>query len=148
MVRAQVVAANVDVALLTASLNADLSLRRIERYLATAWESKADPVIVLTKADLCDDVDGLIAKVETIAFGVPVHAISAVTGEGLEALRAHLAPGRTAVVLGSSGVGKSNARQCARRKEMMATKADRRRRCPRPPHHHAPRTGAAAERRA
>src|SRR5213076_2457184 len=87
MMRAQVVAANVDTALLTASLNADLSVRRIERYLAAALESKADPVIVLTKADLCDDVAPLKAQVEAIALGVPVHAISAVTGEGLEAVR-------------------------------------------------------------
>ncbi len=103
----QVVAANVDLVLITASLNADLSLRRLERYLATAWESGAQPVIVLTKADACPETEDLTAQVESIAFGVPVHAVSAVTGEGIEALAGLLVPGKTAVLLGSSGVGKS-----------------------------------------
>jgi len=104
---AQLVAANVDVALLVASLNAEFNVRRIERYLAAAWESGADPMIVLTKADMCDRVDDLKAEVEAVAFGVPVHTVSAVTGQGLEALRACLLPGKTAALLGSSGVGKS-----------------------------------------
>ncbi|WP_334162015.1 ribosome small subunit-dependent GTPase A [Phenylobacterium sp.] len=117
----QVVAANVDVALLAASLNADLSLRRLERYLATAYESGAEPVIVLTKADACEDVAGAVAEVEAIAFGVPVLAVSAVTGEGLAAVAAHLAPGRTAVVLGSSGVGKSTLVNALAGAELMST---------------------------
>jgi ribosome biogenesis GTPase len=81
----QVVAANVDRALLTASLNADLNLRRLERYMAAAYESGAEPVIVLTKADACDDVEALTAEVEAIAFGVPVLAVSALSGQGMEA---------------------------------------------------------------
>src|SRR5262249_48632541 len=79
----QVVAANVDVALLVASLNGDLNPRRIERYLATAWESGASPVVVLTKADLCADAQVRKAEIEAIVIGVPVHVVSAVTGEGL-----------------------------------------------------------------
>jgi ribosome biogenesis GTPase len=122
---AQVAAANVDVALLTASLNADLNLRRLERYLAAAYESGAEPVIVLTKADLCADPDPLIAEVAAIAFGVPVLAVSAATGEGLAALEALLAPGRTAVLLGSSGVGKSTLVNALAGTELMATQAIR-----------------------
>jgi ribosome biogenesis GTPase len=122
---AQVVAANVDTALLAASLNADFNLRRLERYLATAYESGAAPVIVLTKADACDAVEGLVAEVEAIAFGVPVVAVSAVTGDGLDMLRAHLPPGRTAVLLGSSGVGKSTLVNALADAELMATRAIR-----------------------
>jgi len=103
----QAVAANVDLALLTASLNADLNPRRLERYLATAWESGARPLVILTKADLCADLAARVAEIEAVAFGVEVHAVSAVTGQGLAAVADHLRPGLTAALLGSSGVGKS-----------------------------------------
>lgn len=119
---AQVVAANVETAFLVASLNADLSLRRLERYLAVAWDSGARPVIVLTKADLCADPTPAIAEVERIAIGVPVIAVSAVTGEGLEAVSAWLRPGETAVLLGSSGVGKSTLVNALAGDERMATR--------------------------
>ncbi|CAN5882332.1 ribosome small subunit-dependent GTPase A [soil metagenome] len=117
----QTVAANVDIVLLTASLNADLSLRRLERYLAVAWESGAQPVVGLTKADACEDVDALVAQVESIAFGCPVYAVSAVTGQGLDALAALLGPGQTAVLLGSSGVGKSTLVNALAGQALMAT---------------------------
>jgi ribosome biogenesis GTPase len=117
----QVVAANVETAFLVTSLNADLSLRRLERYLATAWESGARPVIVLTKADLCDDVEAAVFEVESIAYGVPVHPVSAVTGRGLDDLRAYLQPGRTAVLLGTSGVGKSTLVNALAGAELLAT---------------------------
>ena len=118
----QVVAANVDTALLAASLNADLNLRRLERYLATAYESGAKPVILLTKADACEQPAPLIDEVEAVAFGVLVIAISVRTGQGLEELRALLAPGKTAVLLGSSGVGKSTLVNALAGAERMATR--------------------------
>ncbi|MCR5877097.1 ribosome small subunit-dependent GTPase A [Phenylobacterium sp. J367] len=117
----QVVAANVDVAFLAASLNADLSLRRLERYLAMTYESAAEPVIVLTKADACPDVDARVAEVAAIAAGAPVLAVSARTGQGLDALSAHLPRGRTAVLVGSSGVGKSTLVNALAGAERMAT---------------------------
>jgi ribosome biogenesis GTPase len=103
----QVLAANVDVVFIVTSLNEELSLRRLERYLILGRESGALPVVVLTKADLHADPDGVVAEVETIAGDVPVVAISSVTGSGLERVRSYLAPGTTAALLGSSGVGKS-----------------------------------------
>lgn len=104
---AQVIAANVDVVFIVSSLNAELSLRRLERYLAVAWESGAIPVVVLSKADLDDDIEGHRAAVGSIAPGVEVIVASAVTGDGIAAVAAHLAVGRTVAFIGSSGVGKS-----------------------------------------
>ena len=103
----QVLAANVDIAFLLAGLDDDFSLRRLERYVTTAWESGAQPVIVLTKSDLCADVSDAVLAVESVAIAVPVVPVSNVTGDGLEALNVHLRPGGTVVLLGSSGVGKS-----------------------------------------
>ncbi len=104
----QILAANVDVALIISGLDGDFNLRRLERYLAVAYAGGADPVIVLNKADLAVDLAGLRLAAEAVAPGVTVRTISALTGDGLPAFEAdHLAPGRTAVVLGSSGAGKS-----------------------------------------
>jgi ribosome biogenesis GTPase / thiamine phosphate phosphatase len=104
----QVLAANVDVVFLVTSMNADFNLRRLERYLAVAWESGALPVILLSKADLAEDVDGFIGAVGAIAPGVSVIPVSAITGQGVEEVRSHLGVGRTVVFTGSSGVGKSS----------------------------------------
>ncbi|MBW4484416.1 MAG: ribosome small subunit-dependent GTPase A [Tildeniella torsiva UHER 1998/13D] len=103
----QVVAANIDTVFLVTGLDGDFNLRRLERYLVAAWESRATPVIVLNKADTCPDLDELVNQVESIALGVPVHAVSAVTGAGLEQLEPYLGPGQTVALIGSSGVGKS-----------------------------------------
>jgi len=118
----QVLAANVDVALIVTSLNEDMNLRRLERYLTLAWESGATPVLVLTKADLADDVPAVVAEVESVAFGAAVHAISSVTGEGLDELRAHLRTGVTAALLGSSGVGKSTLVNTLVGEELLETR--------------------------
>ncbi|CAN7596054.1 ribosome small subunit-dependent GTPase A [Phenylobacterium sp. LjRoot225] len=117
----QVVAANVDVALLTLSLNGDLNLRRLERYLAAAHDSGAQPVVVLTKADQAADLAQAVAEVTAIAGGVPVIAVSALTGEGMKALADQLEPGRTAVLLGSSGDGKSTLVNTLAGEALMAT---------------------------
>ncbi len=104
---AQVVAANVDVVFVVASLNQDLNLRRLERYLALAWESGAEPVVILSKADLGEELEATLAHVASIAVGVTIIVVSAIDGRGIDELRAHILPGATVAFVGSSGVGKS-----------------------------------------
>jgi len=106
-VEEQIVAANVDTVFLVNALNNDFNIRRMERYLILAWESGATPVIVLSKADLCGDLDEKLREVESVAIGVPVHVVSAERGEGLEQLAPYLGVGQTIALMGSSGVGKS-----------------------------------------
>jgi ribosome biogenesis GTPase len=89
------------------SLNKDFNLRRLERYLALAWDSGAAPVILLTKADLCQDLEERLAEIQSVAFGIPVIVTSSLLDEGIEEIRELIKPGVTAVFLGSSGVGKS-----------------------------------------
>ncbi|MGD1907047.1 MAG: ribosome small subunit-dependent GTPase A, partial [Leptolyngbyaceae cyanobacterium] len=103
----QVVAANVNTLFLIMGLDDDFNPRRIERYLVMAWESGANPVIVLSKADLCPDLTAACATIEAIALGVPIHGISVANGTGLDALEQYLSPGQTIALVGSSGVGKS-----------------------------------------
>jgi ribosome biogenesis GTPase / thiamine phosphate phosphatase len=103
----QVIAANVDTVFLVQSLNRDLNPRRVERYLALLWESGAEPVVVLSKADLCPDPAPLLDLVARAARGATVHVTSAVSPGGMDALGPYLAPGRTVALVGSSGVGKS-----------------------------------------
>jgi ribosome biogenesis GTPase len=122
---AQTLAANVDVAFVVSSLGPDLEPRRIERYLVTIWESGATPEIVLTKADRLEDPWEMVAEVEAVALGVPVHVVSAVTGQGVDALRARLTSGMTSVLIGSSGVGKSTLVNHWLGEEVMATKETR-----------------------
>ncbi len=104
---AQVVGANLDVVFVVASLNADLNVRRLERYVAAAWESGAEPVVLLSKADLGEDVDAAMTTVAAVAAGASVLVVSSFDGRGVEDVRARIGPGRTAAFVGSSGVGKS-----------------------------------------
>jgi ribosome biogenesis GTPase len=103
----QVVAANIDTVFLMMGLDADYNLRRIERYLITARDGGAAPVIVLNKADLCDAVDRRVREVQSVAQSAPVHAVSTKADGLLDVLDPYLLPGRTIALLGSSGVGKS-----------------------------------------
>ena len=116
----QIVAANLDTLFVATSLNAELNPRRLERYVAMGRESGAETVVILTKADLADDGDtaaaGLAAELR-----VPVVALSGRTGDGLVALAAWLAPGRTLALVGSSGVGKSTLLNRLAGEELMAT---------------------------
>ncbi|MFF2480411.1 ribosome small subunit-dependent GTPase A [Paenibacillus sp. NPDC058071] len=104
----QMVAANFDYVFIMASLNYDFNMKRIERYLTMAWQSGAQPVIVLTKSDLSDQVIQQVQQVREIAVGADVFAISSKTGDGLDELNSYLQPRKTIVFLGSSGVGKSS----------------------------------------
>ncbi|WP_374964826.1 ribosome small subunit-dependent GTPase A [Lysinibacillus sp. RS5] len=106
-IQEQIVASNVDIVLLVMSLNADFNIRRLERYLVAAWDSGAKPVVVLTKADLCEDISSMMREVESVAFGVDIFVTSALSGEGLADIRALFTEGVTGALLGSSGAGKS-----------------------------------------
>ncbi len=106
--QAQVIAANVDTVFLVSGLDGDFNPGRVERYLMMAWESGAKPVVVLNKADLCDDIDRVVDTVEAVAPGVPVLPVSAVSGMGIERVSEHIRETETVAFLGSSGVGKSS----------------------------------------
>jgi ribosome biogenesis GTPase / thiamine phosphate phosphatase len=121
----QTLAANVDIAFIVSSLGPDLEPRRIERYLVTIWDSGAAPEIILTKSDRFEDPWEMVAEVEAVAIGVPVHVVSAHTGDGCDALRVRIQPGTTAVLLGSSGVGKSTLVNRFAGRELMAVKETR-----------------------
>ena len=116
----QAVAANFDHVFIMQSMNQNFNARRLERYLTLAWQSGAAPVVVLTKADLAEDRERYIRIAEELAPGVPVYAVSAKTGGGLDVLSAYLSPGKTVVFLGSSGVGKSSLVNALAGEEIMA----------------------------
>lgn len=124
--REQILAANVDIAFLVQALPLDFNVRRLERYLAMAWESGAQPVVLLTKTDLVDEIEPYLAEVEAVTLGAcPVASVSAKTGAGLDELRARFEGNRTAVLLGSSGVGKSTIVNALVGEEILATQAVR-----------------------
>lgn len=121
-IREQVLAANMEIAFLVQALPLDFNLRRLERYLAMAWESGADPVVLLTKTDLVDDVEPFLAAVETVTLGAcPALALSSKTGERLDEIRPFFAGNKTAVLLGSSGAGKSTLVNALIGEELLKT---------------------------
>lgn len=121
----QLIAANFDVVFLVAGLDGDFNPRRIERALAVAWKSGATPVVLLSKADLHEDTGVRVEEVRALAPGVSVLALSAQTGAGLDEVRARLPPGKTGVLLGSSGVGKSTLVNRLLEEERLATQSVR-----------------------
>jgi len=104
---AQVLGANLDVVFVVASLNADLNLRRLERYVAAAWESGAEPIVLLSKADLGGDIEAILLEVAGVTAGATVVVVSSFDGTGVDEVRARIGAGRTVAFVGSSGVGKS-----------------------------------------
>ena len=117
----QIVAANVDIVFLIQSLNKDFNMRRLERYMITAWESGAMPVVVLKKADCFDNVEEKIRTVSTNVTRVGVYAVSCLTGEGIPEILKYLSPGKTIALLGSSGVGKSTLLNYLAGRELLKT---------------------------
>lgn len=103
----QVVASNIDLVFICASLNNDFNLRRLERYLSIAWDSGAIPAVVLTKADLCDDAQARMQEAEAVAIGVDIMLSSALDTDGYAQVAERVRPGQTIAFIGSSGVGKS-----------------------------------------
>ncbi|MEE8105997.1 MAG: ribosome small subunit-dependent GTPase A [Planctomycetota bacterium] len=103
----QVVAANFDTVFITTSANRDFNVRRLERLLTLVWESGASPVVLITKIDLVDDASPFVEEAAAVAWGAEVHALSAHEGIGCDVLDGYRAPGKTLVMLGTSGVGKS-----------------------------------------
>jgi len=121
----QAVAANFDYVFIMQSLNHDFNANRLQRYLTLAWQSGALPVVLLTKADLSADYTGQLRAAQNVAGSVPVFAVSAKTGYGLDALTEYIKPGKTVVFLGSSGVGKSSLVNALAGEELMAVNSIR-----------------------
>ena len=117
----QVISANIDVVFVVTSLNAELNPRRLERFLAAAWQSGARPVVVLTKADLSENPEAAAAEIATLAAGCPVLIVSARQGLGLGTMMEHIQPGETCALIGSYGVGKSTLVNALLGEERMAT---------------------------
>jgi len=121
----QVIAANIDTVFICMSLNADFNLRRMERYLTLVWDSMATPVIVLTKSDLCDDLQQRLDEIATVSIGTDVIVCSSENGSGYDEISAYIEYGKTIALIGSSGVGKSTLINRLAGQDLMAAKTIR-----------------------
>lgn len=121
----QIIGANIDTAFLVMAADKEFNANAVERYLTMLWESGAQPVLLMTKADAAADIDAILAAAETAAVGVPVHAVSSATGAGIGALDAYLMPGQTICLLGASGAGKSTLLNRLAGTKVAATQAVR-----------------------
>jgi ribosome biogenesis GTPase len=117
----QVIAANIDAVFICMSLNADFNLRRVERYLTIAWDSGATPVLILTKSDLCDDLEHRLEEISSVASGVDVAVCTSENADGQDTVKTHIQPGKTIALIGSSGVGKSTLINRLLGEDMLAT---------------------------
>lgn len=122
---AQVIAANVDLVFAVCGLDSDFNVRRIERYLARIGASGARPAVILNKSDLCDDLAGRVAEVESRCAGVPIHVTSALHSHGIDTVRACIRYGMTVALVGSSGAGKSTLVNALLGEDRMRTGAVR-----------------------
>lgn len=118
----QVVAANIDIVFICMSLNFDFNLRRLERYLSIAWDSMATPVIVLTKADLCRNLDSRLSEIAAVAVGTDVVTCSSMEENGFQNILPYVTEGKTIAFIGSSGVGKSTLINRLMGEEVLFTK--------------------------
>lgn len=121
----QPIASNIDTVFICMALNSDFNLRRLERYLSITWAGGAVPVVVLTKADLCADLDAHLQEVNSVAIGVDIIATTSLTETGFMPLSSYIKPGRTVAFIGSSGVGKSTLINRMLGEELIATQATR-----------------------
>jgi len=117
----QIIASNMDYLFIVMSLNEDFNIRRLERYMIGAWESGAEPIVVLTKLDLCSNLVELLEQVEAVTFGIKTLPVSAMSGIGLDLLEPYNQLGKTIALVGSSGVGKSTLINALAGKEVMKT---------------------------
>jgi ribosome biogenesis GTPase len=123
---AQVVAANIDTVFLCMALNNDYNLRRLERYQSIAWDSRAIPVVVLTKSDICHNLREKLTRVSSVAIGVDVLVTSAMSEDGYKSIQSYIQPGKTVAFIGSSGVGKSTLINRLAGREILQTSGNRR----------------------
>jgi len=121
----QIVAANIDTVFICMALNNDFNLRRMERYLSIAWDSRATPVVVLTKADLCADLDTRLNELSSIAIGVETLITTCASEYGYFSVKKYISPGQTVAFIGSSGVGKSTLINRLLGGEILETKETR-----------------------